>query len=364
MILPGLHVLREAADGTRVVGSAAAAGAAAAVWTRVALFLLKHLTSLPLPTPSAQGVHLGEDAHACMHGGWAPPRMHEPAPAADCGHVGFRCSPTPPQVFVCSIVLSLFVSYGIGANDVANAFGSSVGERPPHRSGRGSPTRCQWRALRALPCGDCSTAPSLLHQCAQPAPSLNPSPSPPPLPTGAKALTMKQAIFIAAICEFGGAVLLVRAHSDGGAAVPAWPAHVPFAPHGRRRVQRQRRAPPRRPLNRPAPPRTHLPPGPQGAGVTNTIRSNIANLDDYKVGGWVGGWLGGWAGCCSAGGWPPACKGPTDRWQATFLHRPTVLLPSLSSAQNKPDLYMYGMLCAMLATGIWLLVATYLEVGG
>lgn len=30
-------------------------------------------------------------------------------------------------------------------------------------------------------------------------------------PTGAKALTMKQAIVIAAVCEFGGAVLLVRA---------------------------------------------------------------------------------------------------------------------------------------------------------
>jgi hypothetical protein len=101
-------------------------------------------------------------------------------------------------VFVCSIFLALFVAYGIGANDVANAFGSSV---------------------------------------------------------GAKALTMKQAIVVAAICEFGGAVLL-------------------------------------------------------GAGVTSTIRSNIANLNDYK---------------------------------------------------NKPDLYMYGMLCALLATGIWLIVATYFE---
>lgn len=30
--------------------------------------------------------------------------------------------------------------------------------------------------------------------------------------------------------------------------------------------------------------------------------------------------------------------------------------------QNKPELYMYGMLCALLATGIWLLVATYFEV--
>ncbi|PSC75854.1 sodium phosphate symporter [Micractinium conductrix] len=101
-------------------------------------------------------------------------------------------------IFVCSIFLAIFVAYGIGANDVANAFGSSV---------------------------------------------------------GAKALTMKQALVIAAICEFGGAVLL-------------------------------------------------------GAGVTNTIRGSIANLDYYK---------------------------------------------------SKPDLYMYGMLCAMLATGIWLIVATYLE---
>ncbi len=33
----------------------------------------------------------------------------------------------PSQIFVCSIVLALFVAYGIGANDVANAFGSSVG---------------------------------------------------------------------------------------------------------------------------------------------------------------------------------------------------------------------------------------------
>lgn len=101
-------------------------------------------------------------------------------------------------IFVCATVLGIFVSYGIGANDVANAFGSSV---------------------------------------------------------GAKALTMKQAIVVAAICEFGGAVLL-------------------------------------------------------GAGVTNTIRSNIADLSYYT---------------------------------------------------QKPDLYMYGMLCAMLATGLWILLATYLE---
>jgi len=41
---------------------------------------------------------------------------------------------------------------------------------------------------------------------------------------------------------------------------------------------------------------------------------------------------------------------------------PMAMLPPPASSQNKPDLYMYGMLCAMLATGIWLIVATYFEV--
>lgn len=101
-------------------------------------------------------------------------------------------------IFVCSIFLSVFVAFGIGANDVANAFGSSV---------------------------------------------------------GAKALTMKQALVVAAICEFTGSVLM-------------------------------------------------------GAGVTSTIRSGIANLNYFL---------------------------------------------------DKPDILAYGMLCAMMATGIWLLIATYWE---
>jgi hypothetical protein len=73
---------------------------------------------------------------------------------------------------------------------------------------------------------------------------------------GAKAITLKQAIVIAAVCEFTGAVLM-------------------------------------------------------GAGVASTIRSGIADLN-------------------------------------AFL--------------DKPDLLAYGMLCALLATGLWLIIATYWEV--
>lgn len=101
-------------------------------------------------------------------------------------------------IFVCSIFLALFVAWGIGANDVANAFGTSV---------------------------------------------------------GAKALTMKQAILVASVCEFSGAVLL-------------------------------------------------------GSGVTDTIKSGIAKVSAYTA---------------------------------------------------YPDLLMYGMLCALLATGLWLALATFLE---
>ena len=56
---------------------------------------------------------------------------------------------------------------------------------------------------------------------------------------------------------------------------------------------------------------------------------------------------------CSAG-----CKvhggNPHDCLNSTASPNP--------APQNKPDLYMYGMLCALLATGIWLIVATYFEV--
>ncbi len=101
-------------------------------------------------------------------------------------------------IFVCSIFLALFVAWGIGANDVANSFATSV---------------------------------------------------------GSKALSLRQAVIVAAIFEFGGAMLL-------------------------------------------------------GSGVTSTIRKGIAKIDSYTY---------------------------------------------------SPELLMYMMLCAMLSAGLWLALATFLE---
>lgn len=101
-------------------------------------------------------------------------------------------------IFVCSIFLAIFVAWGIGANDVANSFATSV---------------------------------------------------------GSKALSLRQAVLVAAICEFGGSMLL-------------------------------------------------------GSGVTSTIRKGIAKPEAYVY---------------------------------------------------SPDLLMYGMLCAMLSAGLWLALATFLE---
>ena len=101
-------------------------------------------------------------------------------------------------IFVCSIILALFVAWGIGANDVANSFATSV---------------------------------------------------------GSKALSLRQAVIVAAIFEFAGAMLL-------------------------------------------------------GSGVTSTIRKGIAKIESYTY---------------------------------------------------SPELLMYMMLCAMLSAGLWLALATFLE---
>mmetsp|Transcript_10674 Transcript_10674/g.25327 ORF Transcript_10674/g.25327 Transcript_10674/m.25327 type:complete len:493 (-) Transcript_10674:553-2031(-) len=101
-------------------------------------------------------------------------------------------------IVACGALLALFVAYGIGANDVANAFATSV---------------------------------------------------------GGKSLTIRQALLVAAVCEFSGAVLL-------------------------------------------------------GSKVTSTVRKGIA---DYHA----------------------------------FL--------------EAPELLMYGMLCVLLATGLWLVISCYFE---
>ena len=101
-------------------------------------------------------------------------------------------------IFVCSIFLAIFVAWGIGANDVANSFATSV---------------------------------------------------------GSKALSLPQAVIVAGVCEFAGAMLL-------------------------------------------------------GSGVTSTIRKGIADITAYTY---------------------------------------------------SPELLMYMMLCAMLSAGLWLALATFLE---
>lgn len=101
-------------------------------------------------------------------------------------------------MFAVGVVLALVVAYGLGANDVANMFGPSV---------------------------------------------------------GARALTMRQALLVAAVFEFSGAVAM-------------------------------------------------------GAGVADTIRSGITNLDYFTA---------------------------------------------------RPDILAYGMMCALAGTGVWMMVATYLE---
>lgn len=101
-------------------------------------------------------------------------------------------------IVVIGALLAFFTAYGIGANDVANAFATSV---------------------------------------------------------GAKALTLTQAVIVAGIFEFLGAFLL-------------------------------------------------------GSNVTDTVRKNIADVDEFK---------------------------------------------------NDPEVLMYGMMCVLAATGLWLLLASYLE---
>lgn len=106
---------------------------------------------------------------------------------------------------------------------------------------------------------------------------------------GAKALTMKQAILVAAIFEFAGAVLM-------------------------------------------------------GAGVVETIRSGITNITYFQVG--LAAWCS--AGCCDAGG-------PTH-------HLPTRAPRGPRPLQDSPDILAFGMLCALTATGTWLIIATALGV--
>jgi sodium-dependent phosphate transporter len=143
---------------------------------RCSLFLLFQTSTLSLPLPTEISINAGATNPSIIKMVWSDYTW----------------------IFVCSIILALFVAWGIGANDVANSFATSV---------------------------------------------------------GSKALSLRQAVIVAAIFEFGGAMLL-------------------------------------------------------GSGVTSTIRKGIAKVDSYTY---------------------------------------------------SPELLMYMMLCAMLSAGLWLALATFLE---
>ena len=83
--------------------------------------------------------------------------------------------------------------------------------------------------------------------------------------------------------------------------------------------------------------------------------SNIANISYVRLVAAPRGFQRRW--CSRYPACPPPCFGCT--LVETSLVAP--VLPSHSQYVDKPDLFMYGMLCALLAGGIWLLLATYLE---
>lgn len=178
----------------------------------------------------------------------------------------------------------------------------------------------------------------------------------------ARALTMKQALLVAAVFEFTGAVLMVRRCGCGAVACCcriSWPRSCcPLAAVLAGRLHAHRlTCPPPSPL-----PRPH-----QGAGVVDTIRSGITNInyfyDSPDVLAYGAQQRAGWRSTGQEGGvgtrrsWPGF--GDAGGSDAQQCGKGSVLTTHCPPRSLRP---LAGMLCAMAATGIWMLLATYWEV--
>jgi phosphate/sulfate permease len=162
-----------------------------------------------------------------------------PPPGCDHTHTTHAHKHSPPLllsfspytwIFGVSCIVSFIAAFGIGANDVANSFASSVGAKVRVCWGGRGGEECFFVPCVCSPCHD--------HLSPHPAFTCHNSHSPNPAHSLSRfntqplsqAITLPQALVIAAVCEFSGAVLLGSGVTDtikGGIANAAVFAKTP-----------------------------------------------------------------------------------------------------------------------------------------